>query len=83
MKETNFIFKVTLPSNWSKPLSRSLVGRNESRSDCNLTVLTGLDVDSDVFHDGNVELVKDADDQAFAAGCTDRIVKSFHVNQQL
>jgi len=46
-------------------------------------IVAWLNIDSYIFHDGDVQLVKDAEDDTLAAGGADRVVKGLNVNQHL
>lgn len=48
-----------------------------------LDFLARLNINANVLHDWNVQLMKNTDDSSFASGGADCIVKRFHIYQEL
>ena len=83
MWQTNFFLKVTLSPDRIKSSLGPGIGVDQSWSNGNLHILTCLNIDPNVFHDGNVQMVQETDNEALTTWCTDTIVKGFTVNQEL
>ena len=83
MRQGDFVFKVALSPDRFEPPLGSVIGCDEGRRDRDLNILARLNVDADVLHDGDVQVVDDAEDEAFAAGGTQVVFERLNVEQKL
>ena len=65
MEQADLIYKVALSTNWFKSPFGLLVGRDQRWCYSYLDILTRLNIYTYVLHDGDVQLMQNAQDQTF------------------